>query len=241
MTNKLDGLRWLGALDQNKVASEDFEAKGKGKYTVSGLDPHDPEWLKKAASKTNAAKGDDYVELDCGLLTVNQINWLLRNVVGELTYCDDNHQLMWYNRSLDPNKKMLAKRQPEQIGDTMDAVHPHIGNVIKYAKQVWYGLRNKVDGRDEIWVPVAKHHGAPITHYERYKRIEDEEGNFRGIAEWVVDLKPMVDYYLKTNGLKAVPADNTERPDFVASPGDIEYEKRLNPQNTDTNTGASQK
>ncbi len=136
MTDKLDGLRWLGALDQKKVDREDFEAKGKGKYTVEGLDPHDPEWLKKAAAKTNAAKGDDYVELDCGLLTVNQINWLLRNIVGELTYCDDNHQLLWYNRNQDPNYRMLAKRRPEQVGDTMDAVHPHIGNVIKYAKQV---------------------------------------------------------------------------------------------------------
>lgn len=234
MTNNLDGLRWLGALNQNQVDQEDFEASNVGKYTVNDIDPHDSQWLRKAAAKTQAAKGDDYVELDCGLLTVNQINWLLRSIVGELTYCDDNHQLMWYNRNSDPNYRMLAKRTPDQIGDTMDAVHPHTGNVIKYAKQVWYGLRNKVDGRDELWVPVAKHHGAPITHYERYKRIEDENGDFRGIAEWVVDLKPMVDYYLKTNGLQAVPAKEKERPDFVASPGDLK--RRIK---TDANTGAS--
>ena len=50
----------------------------------------------------------------------------------------------------------------------------------------------------------------------------------------------MVDYYLKTNGLKAVPAENRERPDFVASPGDIAHEEKLNQQTPDANTGASQ-
>lgn len=239
MSKEDAGLRWLGNLDPTKVDQEDFKAAGQGKYTVSGLDPHDPDWLKKAAAKTKAVKGDSYVQLDCGLLTVNQINWLLRNVVGELTYCDDNHQLLWYNRSQDPKKKMLAQRKPEQVGNTMDAVHPHMGNVIKYAKQVWYGLRQKVDGRDELWVPVARHHGAQISHYERYKRIEDEEGNFRGIAEWVLDLKPMVDYYLKTNGLKAVPAEKNERPDFVASPGDLAHGRRQHPAENDADTGAS--
>nr|WP_246011976.1 hypothetical protein [Lactobacillus xujianguonis] len=49
----------------------------------------------------------------------------------------------------------------------------------------------------------------------------------------------MVDYYLKTNGLKTVPAEEKERPDFVASPGDIAREKRLSGE-TDANTGASQ-
>lgn len=234
------GLQWLGDLDQEKVDQEDFEAVGKGKYTVEGLDPHDPDWLKKAATQTKAAKGDDYVELDCGLLTVNQINWLLRSIVGELTYCDDNHQLMWYNKNLDSHHRMLAKRTPEQVGDTMAAVHLDVGNVIRYAQQVWYGLRNKVDDHDELWVPVAKHHGAPITHYERYKRIEDEQGNFRGIAEWVIDLKPIVDYYLKTNGLKAVADEHRDpRPDHVPSPGDVIYAKKQKVEIA-VNTGASQ-
>lgn len=239
MTEKHDGLRWLGEMDQAEVDKEDFEAKGKGKYTIEGVDPNDPEWLKKASEKVHPAKGDDYVELDCGLLTVNQLNWMLKKTFGELTFCDENHQLMWYNRKHD-GRRMLAKRKPEQVGNTMDDVHPHVGNVIKYAKQVWYGLRNKYEDHDELWVPVAKYHGAPITHYERYKRIEDDEGNFRGIFEYVVDLKPIVDYYLKTNGLKAVPLENCERPDHVTSPGDIEREKRLNPEKVDTSTGASQ-
>ena len=54
-----------------------------------------------------------------------------------------------------------------------------------------------------------------------YKRIEDEAGNFRGIAEWVVDLKPLAEYYCRTNGLKMVPDDQAQRPDFVETPADV--------------------
>ncbi|WP_201330930.1 PAS domain-containing protein, partial [Lactobacillus nasalidis] len=193
---------------------------------------------EKAAAKTQAVSGDTYVKLDCGLLTVNQINWLLRSVFGELTYCDDNHQLLWYNKNPDPNYRMMGKRRPDQIGSPMSEVHPNRGNVFKYVKQVWYGLRTKATGRSEVWTPVSMGHGQPILHYNRYKRIEDEEGNFRGIMEWVVDLQPLAEYYLKTNGLKAVKDEHPQRPDLVPSPGDIALEKKR--QSTDANTAASQ-
>lgn len=216
-----DGLRWLGDLDQAEVVKEDFAAQGQGKYTVNGLNPHDDDWLEKASQQVHAAHGDDYVQLDRGLLTVNQLNWLLKEVYGELTYCDDNHQLMWYNRQYDDPNQMMGRRRPEQVGDNMDDVHPDVGNVRKYAKQVWYGLRTKTDGRDEVWTPVSKGHGEPIMHYNRYKRIEDEAGNFRGITEWVVDLKPLAEYYCRTNGLKMVPDEQAQRPDWVETPADV--------------------
>ena len=239
MIEKHPGLQWLADMDQSEVMKEDFDAEKGGKYTVKGIDPNDDNWLKKASKKVNAAKGDDYVQLDSGLLTVNQINWMLRNSIGEMTFCDDNHQLKWYNRNPDPNYKMLSKRRPNQLGHTMNDVHPHVGNVIRYAKQVWYGLRNKFRGHDEIWTPVAKYHGAPIQHYQCYKRVEDDEGNFRGILEYSVDLKPIVDYYLKTNGLKAVKDPNPQRPDHVASPGDLKLDEKEENM-TDATTGTSQ-
>lgn len=238
MKEEHPGLRWLADMDQDQVAKEDLVGETGGKYTIHDVEPNDNNWLAKASKKVHAAKGDDYVQLDSGLLTVNQINWMLRQSIGEMTYCDDNHQLIWYNRNPDPNYRMLSKRRPDQVGHTIDDVHPHIGNVIKHTKQVWYALRNKFRGHDEVWVPVAKKHGAPIHHYQCYKRVEDEDGNFRGICEYSVDLKPIVEYYLKTNGLKTVADPNAERPDWVATPGDLKLDQ--NQDKPDASTGASQ-
>ena len=87
--------KWLQDMNPEEYLKEDFEATGHSRYTVDGLDKNDPEWLDKAAAKVGAAEGDDYVKLDSGLLTVNQINWMLRNTFGELTFVDDNNQFLW--------------------------------------------------------------------------------------------------------------------------------------------------
>lgn len=174
--------KWLKDLKEEDYIKEDFDATGKSRYTVEGIDKNDPDWLDKAAKKVNAAEGDDYVKLDAGLLTVNQINWMLRRTFGELTYVDDNNQFLWYNKPTDPSKKMLAGRTPDQVGDTMGAVHPHIRNVIPEAKKVIYALRNKVDGHDEVKMPVPNGNRHKLILHD-YKRIEDEDGNYMGTYE----------------------------------------------------------
>ena len=41
-----------------------------------------------------------------------------------------------------------------------------------------------------------------VLHY--YKRVEDDEGNYAGIYEWVQDLYPLVKYFCETTGQKLV-------------------------------------
>lgn len=115
--------KWLQDMNSEEYLKEDFNAQGKAKAgtTVDGIEKNDPDWFNKATKKVNAAEGNDYIKLDAGLLTVNQLNWMLRNTIGEMTFVDDNNQFLWYNRPLDPNYKMLAGRKPEQVGDTMGA------------------------------------------------------------------------------------------------------------------------
>lgn len=195
--------KWLKDLKPDDYLTEDFDVKKAGRYTVEGIDPNDPDWLEKAAEKTHAASGDDYVKLDAGLMTVNQLNWMFRAAYGELTYVDENNEFLWYNRPLDPKAKMHAKRVPAQVGDTLDQVHPHVRDVIPTVKKVVYALRNKVDGQDAVEMPIPSGSVSKfILHH--YKRVEDEDGNYRGIYEWVQDLYPIVKYYLEATGQKLV-------------------------------------
>ena len=195
--------KWLKDMDKDHYLKEDFDAQGKSRYTVADLTKNDPDWLDKAAEKTHAATGDDYVKLDSGLLTVNQINWMLRNTIGELTFVDDNNQFLWYNRPVDPNAKMKAKRVPAQVGNTMGEVHPDVRDVIPEAKKVVHALRTKEGGHDTVYMPVPTGNLKQLVlHY--YKRVEDDEGNYAGIYEWVQDLYPLVKYFCETTGQKLV-------------------------------------
>lgn len=241
--------KWLKDMNADEYLKEDFDAKGKSKYTVEGIDKNDPDWLDKAAKKVHAAEGDDYVKLDAGLLTVNQLNWMLRNTIGKMTFVDDNNQFLWYNRPTDPNKKMLAT--PDQVGDTMRAVHPDVRdvNVIPNVKKVVHALRTKEAGHDDVYMPIPTGNLKKLV-VDYYKRVEDDQGNYAGIYEWVKDLYPLVKYFCETTGQKLVVDDDATTgatyrrnsdPDAATGAStkaaEVKEEKHEEP---DTTTGASQ-
>lgn len=193
-------IKVLKAMRTKEVPSfeaEDLSAKNPIDTTIVGIDSDDPQWVEKAAELTHAASGNDYVKLDRGVLTVDQLNWFLNSMPFELTYADDNNQFLYYNHFADA-KDMLAPRTPDQAGSSLQAVHP--ARAIPGAKKVINTLRN---GKSEYKMLIP---GTSTVHY--YKRMEDENKSYRGINEIVLDLKPVVDFYLQATGQKLV-ADKT--------------------------------
>lgn len=206
---------WVQVLEvlseKNKQTSwqdEDLSASKGTDTTIKGVDMRADDWVEQAAAKTKAASGKDYVKLDRGVLTVDQLNWFLNTMPMELTYADDNNQFIYYNHTLS-GKEMLAPRDPKQVGDPMDAVHPP--RAIKGVKHVISSLRN---GNDLVEMPVPgnKLNERHIMHY--YKAMRDSEGNYRGVNEWVLDLWPIVESYLKQTGQKLV--KDEAAPDVVS-------------------------
>ena len=203
---------------------EDLSAKNGTDTTVKGVDMNADDWLDQAAKKVNAVEGNTYVKLDSGLLTVNQLNYFLKTSPVELTYVDENNQFIYYNNAV-PTEKMLAKRTPAQVGDALDKVHPKIARVIKHVKQVINTLRT--GKTDLVSMPVPG--GDDTTHVMHYyKAMHDEEGNYKGVNEWAVDVKPIVDQYLQETGQKLVKDPNakvdattgaSEKPEVDATTG----------------------
>lgn len=206
---------WVQVLEvlseKNKQTSwqdEDLSASKGTDTMIKGVDMRADDWVEQAAAKTKAASGKDYVKLDRGVLTVDQLNWFLNTMPMELTYADDNNQFIYYNHTL-PAKEMLAPREPKQVGDPMDAVHPP--RAIKGVKHVISALRNGTS-LVEMPVPGNKLNERHIMHY--YKAMRDSEGNYRGVNEWVLDLWPIVKSYLEQTGQKLV--KDEAAPDVVS-------------------------
>lgn len=145
---------------------------------------------------------------------------------------------------------MLANRTPDQVGDTMKAIHPDVRDVIPNAKKVVHALRTKQDGHDDVYMPVPTSNLKKLVlHY--YKRVEDDNGDYAGIYEWVQDLYPLVKYFCETTGQKLVVDDDATTgatyrrnsdPDAVsgASTKAEKVEKTKKTEEPDTTTGASQ-
>lgn len=164
-----------------------------------------------------------------------------------MTFVDDNNQFLWYNRPTDPNKKMLAT--PDQVGDTMRAVHPDVRDVIPNVKKVVHALRTKEAGHDVVYMPIPTGNLKKLV-VDYYKRVEDDQGNYAGIYEWVKDLYPLVKYFCETTGQKLVVDDDATTgatyrrnsdPDAATGAStkaaEVKEEKHEEP---DTTTGASQ-
>ncbi|NVY96020.1 PAS domain-containing protein [Lactobacillus sp. DCY120] len=192
-------IEMLAIPNPQSYQEEDLTSQENIDTTITDVDKEDPEWLEKAAAKVQAVEGDTYVKLDRGLLTVNQLNYFFKTMPVELTYADDNNQFLYYNHT-DEAPDMLASRTPGQVGNPLSAVHPP--KAVEYVKQVIYNLRK---GKSDLVSMPVPGNGPDrhIMHY--YKAMHDENGRYRGVNEWVVDIMPLIKYYLAATQQQLVP------------------------------------
>lgn len=230
-------LRFIGVvsqLDENApapttdtVVEEDLFANGIIESTIKGVEMTAPDWVEQASEKVNAATGNDYVRLSRGILTVKQIDEFLRSMPMELTYADNNNQFLYYN-NIKPAEEMFAKRYPEQAGSPLGTCHPD--STHENVKWVINQLRTGKQDLVRVHVPT---HGPDkyVTH--NYQAIRDDEGNYMGINEYVLDLKPTIDWYLQQTGQELVGGHDT------VSGASASDNKQADADEVDTVSGAS--
>jgi len=177
---------------------EDLFATGTIDTTVEGIDMYADDWLEQATEKVQPAEGSDYVKLNRGLLTVDQLNYFLASMPMELTYADSNNQFLYYNYTKEA-KDMLASRNPGQVGNPLAKCHPE--RVYKGVEWVIQQLRSGAQDCVKVHVPT---HGPDKYVVHNYQAMHDEEGNYVGINEYIWDLKPTIDWYLQQTGQKLV-------------------------------------
>lgn len=170
---------------------EDLHAKRGTKTTIPGIDMTADDWVEQAAKQVGAAEGDQYVKLNRGLLTVNQLNAFLESMPMELTYADENNQFIYYNYTKE-KAEMLAGRLPGQVGNPLSECHPP-----KALKNVEYVIQQLRSGNMDLVQIHIKKHSAEKFVVHNYQAMYDHNGKYMGINEYILDFKPIVDFYLK--------------------------------------------
>lgn len=186
----------LEAPDEEPLSEEDLHATQSIETTIEGVDMAAEDWVEQAAEKVAAVEGDTYVKLNRGILTVDQINTFFASMPMELTFADENNQFLYYNYTKEA-EDMLADRVPGQVGNPLVLCHPEaaLKNVGWVVQQLRAGKQDVV----RIHVPT---HGPDKFVVHNYQAMHDNEGNYRGINEYILDFKPIVDWYLNQTGLK---------------------------------------
>ncbi|GGN63340.1 NAD(P)H-dependent oxidoreductase [Oceanobacillus indicireducens] len=182
-------------------STEDLYATGKIDTTIEGVDMEAEDWVEQAAEAVGAVEGDTYVKLDRGILTVNQLNYFLKSMPAELTYADSNNQFLYYNRMYEA-EDMLASRTPAQVGNPLAKCHPER----TYSGVAWV-IQQLRKGKEDVVRAHVPTHGPDKFVVHSYQAIRDEEGNYLGINEYVQDIKPIIDWYLKQTGQQLTGGD----------------------------------
>ncbi len=175
-------------------ALEDLHATGAIDTTIKDVDMTADDWVEQAAEKVGAVEGNTYVKLDRGILTVDQLNYFLNSMPLELTYADSNNQFLYYNRMYEP-EDMLGSRSPEQVGSPLAQCHPER----TYTGVAWVIQQLRTGKQDRVTVHVPTH-GPDKFVVHNYQAMRDEKGNYVGINEYIQDIKPIIDWYLKQTG-----------------------------------------
>lgn len=177
--------------------------KGDTVETTIAIDSSD-DWVEEAAKETEAATGNDYVNLDRGVLTVNQISDMLKHLPMEMTFSDENSQFLYYNYKEEP-EDMLAARAPEQVGDSLTQGHPEEAQKnmqraldLFYAGEETFFQRPVESDNEDEYIVIS------------YQAVYDENNEYKGIAQYAQDIQPIIDFYLEQEGLMTV-----EDPDAV--------------------------
>lgn len=190
-------VKLVSVMEEPKAAvaePEDLYATGKVDTTIEGVDMYAEDWVEQAAKAVNAVEGNTYVKLDRGILTVDQLNYFLASMPMELTYADHNNQFLYYNHTK-PAEEMLASRTPGQAGNPLAKCHPES----KFNSVSWVIQQLRSGATDAVRVNVPTH-GPDKYVVHNYQAMHDKEGNYVGINEYILDFKPIIDWYLKQTG-----------------------------------------
>jgi uncharacterized protein len=115
--------------------------------------------------------------LDTGLLTLEQINLMVRNLPVDVTFVDENDTVRFFSQT----KERIFERQAAIIGRKVQNCHPpqSVSRVQKILDDFRAGQRDTA----EFWIQM----GGKFV-YIRYLALHDASGKYRGTLEVTQDL-----------------------------------------------------
>ena len=122
-----------------------------------------------------------------GYLSVDQADLILNHLPMEITFVNKDEIFQYYNDHC-PEKDMIFKRTPSQVGRNVELCHPP-----KYLEKVKIIMQNLRDGKKdkyEMWFNSESR--GKFVHVV-YAAVRNEQGEFEGVLEYVQDIQPYRD------------------------------------------------
>lgn len=136
---------------------------------------HDP---KAEKQKDLSGSPEGYLKLDTGILTLNEINLMLRTLPVDITFVDKEDTVKYFSQG----KERIFLRSPAIIGRKVQNCHPpaSVHVVEKIVSDFKEGIRDHAD----FWIQMKG-----MFVYIRYFAVRDEDGEYMGTVEVTQNIK----------------------------------------------------
>ncbi len=141
------------------------------------------DWLKSTAvsepavDAEKAGKDADRLSLDTGLITLNQVNLILKHLPVDLTFVDENDEARYFSAG----KERIFPRSPGIIGRKVQQCHP--AKSLDTVNRIVDDFKSGAKDRAEFWIQMRER-----LIYIRYFAVRDDEDIYRGTLEVSQDI-----------------------------------------------------
>lgn len=133
---------------------------------------------KAQAQKNMSSTPEGYLKLDTGILTLKEINFMLRTLPVDITFVDKDDTVKYFSQG----KERIFLRSPAIIGRKVQNCHPpaSVHVVEKIVSDFKEGKRDNAD----FWIQMQG-----MFVYIRYFAVRDDNGEYMGTVEVTQNIK----------------------------------------------------
>jgi hypothetical protein len=131
----------------------------------------------KIIAEEETMEAKELVQLEVGKLTPEQINLMLKNLVVDVTFVDENDEVVYFSDTPD----RTFTRTPSIIGRKVQNCHPP--DSVDKVMEIVEAFRAGTHDSAEFWIELS----GQFIHI-RYFALRDEEGNYKGVIEVTQDV-----------------------------------------------------
>jgi hypothetical protein len=129
---------------------------------------------------TLEAAPEGLLSLTTGVLSVEQIDWMLQALPVDVTFVDENDEVRYFSQT----EERIFQRSPAIIGRKVQNCHPP--QSVDRVQQIIDDFRAGTRDAAEFWIQMQ----GMFVHI-RYFALRDDDGNYRGTIEVTQNLKPL--------------------------------------------------
>ncbi len=155
------------------LSEEEWAAVKAGEHEIGYA------WIEPAVSKNDNSQkrtfnnqNDGKLELDTGVMTLEQVNLLLKHLPVDISFVDENDEVAYYSAT----EERIFPRSPAVIGRKVQNCHPP--KSVHVVKEILGDFRSGKRSTAEFWIQMQ----GKFIHI-RYFAVRGADGKYKGCLE----------------------------------------------------------